>query len=692
MKILIPATLILLIALSMNAQTLKNYSILPTKSIPISDTIHGFVMTDNYRWLEDKDDPRVKEWSHAQHDYTVNLIKTQTHEIKGFREEIERYLDRDIVGAPFFKGKREFFYSKKKGEQQYKIYTRLEGKEIKIFDPEELDPSGKTSSTGFVLTKDGNKAAIGYQFKGDEISHYQIIDTKTGQKLGTSIDDLYGFAWTKDEKHAYITLRTKEMITKQLPLPTYLHTIGESHDKDVYLFAPKDAKDFASIWDDEDEDVSFYSEGDFYSNTLKIKRHGIDNDFVTIYSSKNFKADVNLKKGKLYFQTNDEAPNFKIMVADLAHPEFSNWKTFYPEKETVLEDFVITNDNVIVRYKKDVLARLFVYDLIGNPIRELELPEVANVSSMSYQKESNTVYVSMNTFTAPSKMYKIDGSKLNWEFFYQDKPSIETKDIESKMVFYNSNDGVKVPMFIVYRKGTQFDGNNPALLYGYGGFNVSMGPNYLGVTASFINRGGVYAIACLRGGDEYGENWHRNGMLFNKQNTFNDFISAAQFLIDNKYTNSNKLAIKGGSNGGLLIGATITQRPDLFRAAICAVPLLDMLRYHKFLIARYWIPEYGDPDKKEDFLNILKYSPYQNFKPGFNYPAMLVKAGENDSRVDPLHAKKFAAALQNNPGQKNPILLFIDFDSGHGSGQSVKQMTDNIELEWRFLMNEIGVK
>jgi len=219
-----------------------------------------------------------------------------------------------------------------------------------------------------------------------------------------------------------------------------------------------------------------------------------------------------------------------------------------------------------------------------------------------------------------------------------------------------------------------------------------MSPGYVGLTASFINRGGVYAIACLRGGDEYGENWHKDGMLFKKQHTFDDFISAAEYLINEKYTNPGKLAIKGGSNGGLLVGAAMIQRPDLFKAVICAVPLLDMLRYHKFLIARYWIPEYGDPEKKEDFLNILNYSPYQNIKEGFNYPTSYIKAGENDTRVDPLHAKKFVAALQNNPGQTNPILLYVDFESGHGSGQSIEQQIENISREWIFLFGELNIK
>jgi len=470
-----------------------------------------------------------------------------------------------------------------------------------------------------------------------------------------------------------------------------LHRIGDDYSKDVFLAAPTDAKNSANVWDTEEGGLTFFSFGDFYSTTLKVRKQGTMDEPKEIYSSTKFSVSPQVKNNKIYFFTNHEAPNFKLMVAEIDKPEFDNWKTFYSEKETVLEGFVITDSYIIIQYKKDVISRLAAYDLNGNYVKELDLPELMDVSGMSYHKESNTVYVSFNSFTSASKTFKLNGKTLEWQFFYQDKPPVNTDNIDSKMIFYKSKDGTKIPMFIVFKKGLKLDGNNPTLLYGYGGFNIQMSPGFIGTTAGFINRGGVYAIACLRGGNEYGENWHRSGMLHVKQNTFDDFISAGEYLIKEKYTNPGRLAVKGGSNGGLLIGATITQRPDLFRAAICAVPLLDMVRYHKFLIARYWIPEYGSSENEEDFRYILTYSPYQNIKNGLNLPTTLVKAGENDSRVDPLHAKKFAAALQNNPGQENPIMLFVDFDSGHGSGQSIEQMVNNIELEWKWLMNQLGI-
>jgi len=663
------------------------------QEIPVTDTVHNFVMTDYFRWLEIKEDPKVRQWSESQHNASVDYIKKNTKVIPGFRDEIQRYLDRDIKGAPFLRGEREFFSARKKGDNQSKLYTLIDGQEIMIFDPEQLDPTGKTAITGMVFTLDGERAAIGTQFQGNEISDYRIINTRTGEVMGEPITGLAGFVWRQDENFAYIYSRTQEMINNQTPVRVYLHRIGDAtkRENDIFMGAPADAKNSVSYWDSREGDLTFRSEGDFYSNTLWVRPVNSNGDFKKIYESKKYKASADIRNGKMYIFTNHEAPNYRLMITDLDKPEFENWKDFYPEGETVLQGYAVTNDYVLIQYRKDVLSHLKVYDLKGNFIRDMELPEVGNLSSISYHRETNTVYASIASFTATTRMYKIDGKQLTWEFYYQDTPPIDTENITAKQVFFNSKDGTRVPMFIVHRKDMQLNGDNPTMLYGYGGFNVNQTPSFVGTTASFINRGGVYVVVNLRGGAEYGENWHQDGMLFKKQNTFDDFAYAAEYLIAEKYTNPDKIAIKGGSNGGLLIGAAVMQRPDLYKVAICAVPLLDMLRYHKFLIARFWIPEYGDPEVKEDFVNLLSYSPYHNIRKGFNYPTIMVKAGENDSRVDPLHAKKFAAALQNNPGQTNPVLLYVDFESGHGSGRSIEQMIEDIELEWRFVMHNLNM-
>lgn len=664
----------------------------PSKKIPVVDTIFNCIITDFYPWLEDKDSPEVKEWSKQQNEFAEKWIETYTRKIPGLSDEIRRYLDRDYVSPPFFKAGREFYFSKKIGEKQNKLYTRYKGKEILIFDPLKIDSSGKTAIVNYVLNKTAEKIAIGVQTKGNEVARYYFFDTKTGKEIAPPLDNVFSLSWCRDNNFVYVTYRSLEDIKFQKPLKTFIHKLSSKISDDVFLFDSKDAKNFSTIWDDENSNLTFISEGDFYTNTLKIVNPRNISDSTVIFSSQEFRANVSVvRNGKIYILTNENSPNFKIMLAQMDNPKFENWKVLVPESKFPIESFVVTTDFIVVREKRDVLSRLVVYDLNGTFIKELQAPEFANVTNIYYDETTNSIFVSLMSFTTPSKVYKLDGKELTWRLIFEDMPPIDTKDIETKQVFYFSKDGTRIPMFICYKKGIKLDGKNPTLLYGYGGFNVSMVPHFLGVTASFVNRGGVYAVACLRGGSEYGEEWHKQGMLYNKQNVFDDFVAAAEYLIKEGYTNPTRLAIKGGSNGGLLVGAVATQRPDLFQAVICSVPLLDMIRYHKFLIARYWIPEYGDPDKEEDFRYLLSYSPYHNVKVGVSLPAMLIRAGENDTRVDPLHAKKFTALLQNLPWQKNPVLLLIDFESGHGSGQSTEQQIRNIELEYQWLFSLLKI-
>jgi prolyl oligopeptidase len=668
-----------------------------TDKQPVEDTLHNMILTDNYQWLENKTDANVIAWTKAQHEATVKYINSVHAPIDGLRDEFEDYIDRDYISPLTLIADRQFFTVRKKGDKQLKLYTKIGGKDILLFDPEKIDTSGTSAMSGNSYTEKGDKVAVGVQSKGAEIQTFYIIDTKTGKILGEPIEGLRGFAWTNDEKHAYVWVQTQEMIDNQQPYKIYRHKIGTSRTQDEFLLTPMNAKNVASVYDARYGNVTFMSEGDFYAtHSLKMKKIGSKDEPKEIYSNQKFRVSPYVLDDKMYVFTNHEAPNFKLMVASKDKPEFENWQDLYPEQETVLEDYSITPKYLIIQDKKDVVSRIKLYDLNGKFIKNIELPEVGNVSSVSYNRDVDAVFVGMTSFTTPYKLYKLnpndlEKSDLKWELFYEQEVPMDMSNIESKIEFFTSKDGTKVPIFIIHKKGLKLDGTNPTLLYGYGGFNIGMSPSFIGSRAMFVNRGGVYAVACLRGGDEYGEKWHQDGMLFKKQNTFDDFIGAAEYLISENYTNTQKLAVQGGSNGGLLVGAVITQRPDLFKAAICAVPLLDMVRFQKFLIARYWIPEYGDPDKESEFQNILKYSPYHNIRMGINVPTTLVTAGENDTRVDPLHAKKFVAALQNNVGQKNPIMLYMDFDSGHGSGQSTKKSIDNLEFQMRFIMRELGM-
>lgn len=667
----------------------------PTPSIPVNDTVHGTVLTDSYRWLENKQDPAVKDWTHAQHNATMKYVKTLP-EIQGLEQEIRAYLERDIIGAPFFVGEKQFFYKRVKLAAQSSLMIReKDGTERVLFNPLELDPSGKTSISFVDFTLKADRVCIGTQTKGSEINTARIYDVEKAKQLGQDYHNINSWSWAADERYAYISLRSKEIVAKQEPIKNYKLKVGDPIETAEFMIAPVDAKNVSSVGDAYDPQSSvtltIFSKGDFLSNTLLYREVSSQKPPVEIFSSTAARAYPYLWKDKMYFFTNDNAPNYKIMVADVHNLHYSQWKTFIPEGKTVIEEYECTSDYILVKDKKDVMSRIMVYTYDGEFIKELPLPELANVGSMKYHRESNSVYVSLTSFTAPSTLYKIDGKTLEWTFVFREPSPVKTDNIEAKIIMYPGKDGTKVPMFIIHKKGLLLDGNNPTLLYGYGGFNSGISPGFVGLMSVFIQRGGVYARAGIRGGDEYGEAWHRDGMQHKKQNTFDDFIAAAEYLIAEKYTSPKKLACEGGSNGGLLVGAVTTQRPDLFAAAVCAVPLLDMVRFHKFLIARYWIPEYGDPDKKEDFDYILTYSPYHKI-PNKSLPAMMVTAGENDVRVDPLHAKKFVAALQNNAAQKNPVLLYMEFDSGHGSGKSIQQQIDDSALKWRFIMYNLGMK
>ncbi len=661
-----------------------------TTSTPVIDTLHGVLLTDNYRWLEDKTDPKVIAWTKAQHDVGEKYLKSTQKSYPGFRDEIAAFIDLDYEGPLNKQGKRVFQNVKRKGDKQNKLYTIIDGKKILVWDPVKLDTSGNTSTSNVDYSYDGERAAVSVQKSGAEITTTYIIDTKTGKTLYPPLQNTFGgYQWTKDQQHAYFTIRTQEDVDKQRPLKSYWWKLGDPIEKAVFIGTTTDAKNGYYIYDNRYSDVTFSGENDFYSNSCWIRPTGSMEKGKLIYESKKFAAYPDAIGDKLYIMTNDNAPNYKLLIADKNNPEYKNWKPLIPESETVMQSYIVTKSSIIIQDKKDIQSRLTLYSLDGKKMNEIALPDLGNVDGISYDREEDSVYVTMATFTSTAKTYVASPSNFKWRLYFRRDLPIDMNNIVGEIKFYTSKDGTKIPAFVVHRKDMKLDGNNPVLLTAYGGFNAGISPHYYGYFAPFINRGGVVVEAGIRGGDEYGETWHQNGMLANKQNCFDDFNSCAEWLIKEKYTNTKRLVAEGGSNGGLLMGAISTQRPDLYKAIVCAVPLLDMLRYHKFLIARYWIPEYGSSENEADFRWLLRYSPYHNIRQGINIPTMLVTAGANDSRVDPMNAKKFVAALQNNPGQISPIILHMDYNSGHGSGQSTAQRIDNIVFTFDFIMNQL---
>ena len=686
---LVAASLMLPALLNAQAPTALSALNAPaTASRPVTETVNGTTLTDPYRWLEDNKSEEVIKWTRAQHDAALGWLAKNTPEVPGLRDELTRYTDRTITSPPTFRKGREFFTRKAKGDAQAKFYTRLDGKEVLLFDPIKLDPSGKSSLSVTAFSRDASTVAVGVQVAGDELPTQYIIDSKTGATVYAPLVQVQSVSWTKDNGVAYIEQRTPEQIAKQLPLFWQKLTLGSSVKDAPVVHKWADAKNWGSVSDFEYSPYTVYDLGEgWQQNTLSIARTGSNDTPRVIFSEKGFSASIQMIGDTIFARTTAGSPNGRLLKASVTKPEFKDWKEIVPEeKGVVLESFVVTKKNIIVVEKRDLLKRVRILDLDGKFVRDLPAPEFGSVTSIGYDRDSNTLYAALATFVAPFKLYKLDADKLEWQFLYQDESVLDTVNIETKQVSYVSRDGTKVPMFLSYKKGIKLDGNNPTTLYGYGGFNIGISVGYLGAFATLINRGVVVAQPGLRGGDEYGEAWHEGGMRGNKQNVFDDFYAAAEYLIREGYTKPSKMVAFGGSNGGLLVGAAATQRPDLFKGIVCSVPLLDMVRYHKFRIARYWIPEYGDPDKTDDFNWLLRYSPYHNIRAGVNMPTMLVIAGENDTRVDPLHAKKFVALAQANLGQSNPVMLKMDYDSGHGSGKSTAQQVEDRETWLRFIL------
>jgi prolyl oligopeptidase len=661
----------------------------PPKSvaIPVSERKHGMLLTDPYQWLESNKSPEVVTWTRSQHDATLNWLEQNAPSVPGLRDELTRFIDRTVTSPPSFYKGREFFTRKVKGDAQAKLYTRIDGKEVLLFDPMTIDSSGKSALSGRAHSRDASIVAVGLQRAGDELPTQYFIDSKTGRTVYPPLKEVWSVSWTKDNAVAYVQPRTQEQVSKQLPLYSQKLSLGTELKDAPIVHRFTDAKQWGGVRDFEYAPYTIYSTGEGKSAKYALQKTGSSDTPRMVFEEKGADASLSIIGDTIYAWSNASAPNGRLFKASVNAPEFKQWKPILAEqKDAVLESFSVTKTNIIVLEKRDLLKRLRVLDLDGKFVRDLPAPEFGSVSSISYDRDSDTLYAALSTFTAPFKLYKLSGTKLDWQFMYQDQTVLDTSNIETKQVYVTSRDGTKVPMFVSYKKGIKLDGNNPTLLYGYGGFNIGIGVNYLGTYSSLINRGVVVAQPGLRGGDEYGESWHEGGMLGNKQNVFDDFYASAEWLIKEGYTRPSRMVAFGGSNGGLLVGAAATQRPDLFNGIICSVPLLDMVRYHKFRIARYWIPEYGDPEKAADFAWLLRYSPYHNIRAGVNMPTMLVIAGENDTRVDPLHAKKFVALAQSNLGQTNPILLKMDYDSGHGSGKSTAQQVDDRETWLRFVL------
>lgn len=688
-----------------------------TEARPVRETVHGVEIVDPYRWLEGsaapelagkKDaelDARVSAWTDAQNGYTRSVLDALPGR-KALEEELRPLMEVGSVSAPSMRRNR-YFFSKRDGKQAQPVYfvqVGAKGTPKVLLDANALDAAGLAAPSFLTPNHDGTLAAFGLYYAGDENTTLYVMDVDTGDWLADEIaGKVGGVQWTPDSKGFFYSklADVKNPYSRQIRY----HRLGTHERQDPLLFEQYKEGPLATTWGPFagiSRDARWMIVG-YWTGTnsndlwvVDLDRWFRSGEFerVPIVTGEKATASGSIVGDTLYMTTTLDAPNGRVIAVDLGKPERSRWKVVLPErKDATLEDLSVARSYLAATYLKDVANRIDLFEFDGKPVRALELPGIGS-AGIATEEDRDEAFISFRSFNEPPSIYRVDLVKGDRTLWARPDVPVDPSTIEVKQVFYPSKDGTKVPMFLVHKKGLKLDGKNPTLLYGYGGFNAATAPSFSASMFQWYDAGGVYAVANLRGGSEYGEAWHRAGMLEQKQNVFDDFIAAAEWLIANGYTNPKKLAVFGGSNGGLLTGAALVQRPDLFAAVISGVPLLDMLRYQNFLMARYWVPEYGSAESAEQFEFLRKYSPYHNVKQGTRYPAVLLTAGENDARVHPLHARKMTALLQASTAgdpKEDPILLWVDRSAGHGQGKPLDLRIRDVADQRIFLMWQLGM-
>ena len=661
-----------------------------TKRVEVTDTLHGVTISDPYRWLEDQDSPETRKWIDDQNAYTHSIIDRYPGR-EDLKKQISSLLRIDTISAPSHRGHRYFFTRRKADQNLTVLYVRENGADTVLVDPNPMTPDGSISAAMMGLSDDGKLIAYGLRKGGADEVQVTLLDVDAKKPVADVFPTARygGFQITPDDKAFYYTKYTNKVGPR-----VYYHVIGADPKNDKELFGSQyGPTEFVGVQLSTDGHYLIYSvsHGSAAEQTelylQDVKNNGpitpIVNDIKAVFSY-DFASD------KIFIETNWEAPNGKVFVADLQHPERANWKLVVPESEYPIQSTGAIGGKLFVSYLQDVVTHIKGFDPDGKFVREVKLPEIGS-AGIGGRWEDDEAFYRFNSYSSPTTIYRYSVATGKQDVWAKINVPIATDQIESKQVFFESKDKTRIPMFLVYKKGTKLDGSRPTLLTGYGGFRLSQTPGFSAMAALWALKGGVWAVPNLRGGGEYGEKWHKAGMLANKQNVFDDFIGAAQWLVANKYTNPQKLAIEGGSNGGLLVGAALTQRPDLFRAVICAYPLLDMLRYQNFLVARFWVPEYGSAENAEQFQWLKAYSPYHNVKAGTKYPAIMFVSGDSDTRVAPLHARKMAALVQASTGSDYPVLLHYDTRAGHSGGGAVLKQIDDLTDEYSFVLYQLGV-
>lgn len=673
-----------------------------TKKVDVVDDYFGTKVSDPYRWLEDDKSPEVAEWVKSQNEITsnyLNQIPFRT-KIKNRLTEIWNYTS---MGVPFKEGGRYYFYKKDGLQNQSILYTMesLESEPKILLDPNTLSADGTVALSSVVPSRDGKYMAYTTNDGGSDWQKINIMDLATGKNLADEIKwvKISSIAWYKNGffYSRYDAPKDgSELSNINQNHKVYYHTIGTNPETDELIFSNKQypLRNYTTQTTEDEKYLIIYETESTYGNSIYIKNlSDKKTDFSQLTTGFEFEYTIlDHINDNLIVLTNYKAPKYKLIKININSLEVGNWKDLLPERKDVLSNCTLIGGKVVATYIVDAKSKVEVYNLDGNKISDIEFPTLGTIGGISGSINDSIAFYNFSSFTVPSVVYKYNIEKNQSTEFFKPEINFNFNDYETKQVFYTSKDGTLVPMFIVHKKGIELNGENPTLLYGYGGFNISLMPYFSTARLLWLENGGVFAMANLRGGGEYGENWYRAGTKLNKQNVFDDFIAAAEYLIKEKYTSPKKLAIQGGSNGGLLVGAVINQRPDLFKVAIPQVGVMDMLRFHKFTIGWNWINDFGSSEDSIQFLNLYRFSPIHNIQQGVKYPAIMVTTADHDDRVVPAHSFKYIATMQDkNKRAKNPAIIRIQTRAGHGAGTPTALMIDEYTDIYSFIFYNMGI-
>ncbi|MDX9769210.1 MAG: prolyl oligopeptidase family serine peptidase [Tenuifilaceae bacterium] len=666
----------------------------------VVDTYFGVEVSDPYRWLEDDKSDQVAEWVTAQNEVTFDYLDKIP-----FRESIKERLsslwDYSAKSSPFIRGGKIFSYQRDGLQDQWVLFVQdsFDDEPRVLIDPNKFSADGTISLGTIGVSRNGKYIAYATSDGGSDWNTIRVREIATGADL---TDELHwvkfsGIQWYKDgffysrydEPQKGAELSSANEFHK-----VYYHKVGTPQSSDKLIFQNLEYPQrnyFAQVTSDERFLIVSETEST-HGNSLYIRNLSTDHDFLKLTTSFEYNYQVlDHVDNYLYVLTNYKSPKYKLVKININTLDIGNWRDVLPERKDVLESCVLAGGKIIATYIEDVKSKVEVYNLDGDKLHQIKLPTLGTVSGISSQLSSNKAFYTFSSFTVPSVIYSFDTDNYESEVFFKPEIDFDFDDYETKQIFYKSKDGTDVPMFIVHKKGIELNGQNPTLLYGYGGFNATLKPTFSTSRLVWLENGGVYALANIRGGGEYGENWYRSGTKLNKQNVFDDFIAAAEYLVNQGYTSNKKLAIQGGSNGGLLVGAVVNQRPDLFKVAIPQVGVMDMLRFHKFTIGWAWVNDYGSSEDSIQFLNLYNYSPIHNVRPGVNYPAILVTTADHDDRVVPAHSFKYIATLQSKQRKgANPKLIRIQTRAGHGAGMPTSLVIQETADIYSFIFYNMG--